>query len=199
MIQLSDTHYIGEGEIRFCYEHPYNKHLCIKIPRIETTRAYTNKELLYFKKLSKRNKVKYNYPFYSDFHSEEETNLGLGQVFDLVRDEATGKISKTLEFYLTHNNEISDGQLESALELLKEQMIKHRIFTRDLRARNVCCKLNTNHSVELIIIDGIGHRDFFPLADYFMYFSRKKIERTFYKWHFNSIEEQRLFLKKGAN
>lgn len=197
MIQLEDKHYIGEGEIRFCYEHPNDKSLCVKIPRPETTRAYTNKELLYFKKLSRRNKAKYQYLFYSDFYREEETNLGLGQVFDLVRDESTGNISKTLEYYLTKCTEIADQDLEKALAVLKQQMTKHKVFTRDLRARNICCKLKNDNSVELIIIDGIGHRDFFPFADWFHYFSKKKIDRTFTRWHFDNLTQQRRFLNKG--
>ncbi|MCA0153532.1 YrbL family protein [Winogradskyella vincentii] len=196
MLQLEKKHYIGEGEIRFCYEHPENLNLCIKIPRPETTREYTNKELLYFKKLSRRNTSKYQYPFYSDFHGEVDTNLGLGQVFDLVRDETTGDISKTLEYYLLKSNEIADERLKSALDDLRQHMIKYKVFTRDLRARNICCKLNKDDSVELIIIDGIGHRDFFPFADRFHYFSKKKVDRTFTKWHFDSLEDQRKFLKK---
>ena len=196
MIQLNDEFYIGEGEIRFCYEYPQNKSLCIKIPRPETTREYTNKELLYFNKLSKRNKANYKYPFYSDFHKEEETNLGLGQIFDLVRDETNGEISKTLEFYLIDSHEIDDEKLEKALRLLQQQMTQHKVFTRDLRARNICCKVNLDSSIELIIIDGIGHRDFFPFADLFNYFSTKKVARTFTKWHFDSLEEQRRFLKE---
>jgi len=196
MIQLKDAHYIGEGEIRFCYEHPKDTALCIKIPRKETTRMYTNKELTYFKKLSKRNKKLYDYVFYSDFHKEVETNLGLGQIFDLIRDETTGDISKTLEHYLKNDTAFSDNKLEAALLRLKQQMIKHRIFTRDLRARNLCCKVNKDKSIELVIIDGIGHRDFFPFADWFTYFTKKKIERTFTKWHFNSIDAQRQFLNK---
>ena len=196
MIQLNEVHYIGEGDIRVCYEHPHDKTLCIKVPRPETTRAYTEKELLYFKKLSKRSKEKFSYPFYSDFHKEVETNYGLGQVFDLVRDEANGDISKTLEFYLTHESAITDSQIEAALELLRAQMIKHRVFTRDLRARNICCKIKKDGTIELIIIDGIGHRDFFPFADWLTYFSKKKIDRTFTKWHFNSLAEQREFLNR---
>lgn len=198
MIQLADKHYIGEGDIRICYEHPTDKKLCIKIPRPETTRVYTEKELLYFKKLSKRNKSKYLYPFYSDFHKEENTNLGLGQIFDLVRDEATGKISKTLEYYLIEEHIIEDDKLENALKILKQQMTKYRVFTRDLRARNICCKIKNDASIELIIIDGIGHRDFFPFADWFHYFSKKKIDRTFTKWHFDSLEAQRKFLKRNV-
>ena len=199
MIQLNDKHYIGEGEIRFCYEHPKNKALCIKIPRPETTIEYTNKELLYFKKLSKRNKNKYGYSFYSDFYNEVETNMGKGQVFDLIRDETTGEISKTLEFYLNNTSKISDEELDAALKKLKKQMINNKIFTRDLRARNICCKLNKNDSIAFVIIDGIGHRDFFPLADWFHFFSIKKVDRTFTKWGFDSIREQRDFLKKEEN
>jgi hypothetical protein len=196
MIQLEDKHYIGEGEIRFCYEHPEDKNLCIKIPRPETTRAYTNKELLYFKKLSRRNKAKYQYPFYSDFHNEVKTNLGLGQVFDLVRDETTGNISKTLEYYLMESKVVPDEQIESALSDLKQHMTKYKVFTRDLRSRNICCKLKNNNSIELIIIDGIGHRDFFPLADWFHYFSKKKVDRTFTRWYFDSLKDQRGFLRR---
>ncbi len=196
MIELQNKYYIGEGEIRFCYEHPENSQLCIKIPRPETTREYTEKELLYFKKLSKRNKSVYRYPFYSDFNGEVETNLGLGQIFDLVRDETNGEISKTLEYYLIENNTLEDKKLEDALSILKQQMTKHRIFTRDLRARNICCKINKDDSIELVIIDGIGHRDFFPFADWFHYFSKKKVNRTFTKWHFDSLDAQREFLMR---
>lgn len=195
MIYLEKNHFIGEGEIRFCYEHPLNDQFCVKIPRVETTRDYTEKELKYFKKLSKRSKVNFQFSFYADFHQEIDTNLGLGQVFDLVRDETTNEISKTLEYYLTKDNSIDDNKLEDALKILKKQMIKHKVFTRDLRARNICCRIKNDGTVELVIVDGIGHRDFFPFADWFYYFSKKKVNRTFKKWHFDSIKDQRKYLK----
>jgi hypothetical protein len=76
-------------------------------------------------------------------------------------------------------------------------MIKHKIFTRDLRSRNICCRIiNEKNDIELVIVDGIGHRDFFPLADWFDFFSRKKVERTFDKWKFNCLNDQREYLKK---
>jgi hypothetical protein len=194
MLTLNEGHYIGEGEIRFCYYHPDNQNLCVKIPRKNTTRNYTLKEIKYFNKLSKRNN-KYTYKFYSDFQGEELTNLGLGQKFDLIRDYSSNEVSKTLEYYLLHSNKISDYKLESALIALKKMMIKYRVFARDLRSRNICCRLiNGDNDIELIIIDGIGHRDFFPLADWFNYFSKKKVERTFKRWKFNSLFDQREFL-----
>tara|TARA_B100000963_G_C22447345_1_gene589430 strand:- start:270 stop:875 length:606 start_codon:yes stop_codon:yes gene_type:complete len=198
VLVLSKDHYIGEGEIRFCYYHPDDMNLCVKIPRENTTRNYTLKEIKYFKKLSKRNKQKYGYKFFSDFQGEVLTNLGLGQKFDLIRDYSSNEVSKTLEHYLLHSSKISDNKIESAIMTLKQMMIKHRVFTRDLRSRNICCRLvNSNNDIELIIIDGIGHRDFFPLADWFYFFSKKKVERIFERWKFNSLSDQRKFLKKS--
>lgn len=196
MLSLNHEFYIGEGEIRKCYQHPDKELLCIKIPRKHVTREYTFKEILYFKKLSRRDKSGYKYPFYSDFHGEIKTSIGDGQVFDLIKDETTGKTSKTLEFYLQESTAISDDKLWKALQELKTQMTIHKVFTRDLRSRNLCCKILKNNSVQIIIIDGIGHRDFFPLADIFHYFSKKKIDRTFEKWHFTSLNNQRVFLSK---
>lgn len=171
--------------------------MCIKVPGPKITREYTFKEILYFRKIAKRNKSKYAYQFYSDFYDEAETNFDLGQIFDLIRDETTGNISQTLEFYILKSNTIADDKLEKALLELKQQMTKHKVFTRDLRARNICCKLKKDDSIELVIIDGIGHRDFFPFADWFHYFSKKKVERTFTKWYFDNIDEQRRFLQEG--
>ncbi len=196
MIVLNDEHYIGEGLIRTCYEHPEDKSRCVKVPKAHVTRDYTYKEILYYLKLQKRNTSKFNYPFYSDYRGELETNLGLGQVFDLVRDEQTGTISKTLEYYLNNETLVTSEKLWNALLQLKQQMTQFKVFTRDLRARNLCCKVLNDGTIQIIIIDGIGHRDFFPLADYFSFFSKKKIERTFKKWHFTSIEDQKAFLLK---
>lgn len=199
MVNLSNNNYISEGEIRACYEHPEDRNLCIKIPKPEVSREYTYKEILYYKKINKRRRSNGKYLFYSNFIGEIETNLGLGQMFDLVRDETTGKISKTLEYYLNKDTFLTDSQLDKALLHLKKQMIDHKIFARDLRARNICCKLKRDNIIELVIIDGIGHRDFFPFADYSTFFARKKIERTFEKWHFTSIESQRSFLECNNN
>ena len=197
MLTLSKDHYIGEGEIRYCYYHPDKDNLCIKIPRDQTSRDYTLKEIKYFKKLSKRNKDKYDYNFYSDFKGEELTNFGLGQKFDLIRDYNSNEVSKTLEYYLLHSNKISDKKIELGLIKLKHMMIKHRVFTRDLRSRNICCRItNDKNDIELVIVDGIGHRDFFPLADYFEFFSKQKVNRTYLKWKFQNLHEQREFLKK---
>ena len=196
MIFLSDNDYIGEGEIRVCYQHPHNKNVCVKVPKQAVSRAYTLKEIIYFKKLNNRRLKHHDYQFYSNFKGEIQTNKGLAQLFDLVRDEDTGNVSKTLEYYLIEDKSLPLEILENALKSLKDQMYQHRVFLRDLRARNLCCKKNIDGSVQLVIIDGIGHRDFIPLADTFDYYTRKKIERIFNRRSFNSIIEQKNHLNK---
>ncbi len=197
-LSLTEEDYIGEGEIRMVYKHPNNTVFCVKIPHQETTRDYTFKELLYYKKINKRKVAKTAYSFFSNFKEEVETNLGLGQVFDLVRDDTTNEISKTLEYYLLNNTNVTDDELNKALSVLRHQMINNRVFARDLRARNVCVKIDKNNNVNLVIIDGLGHRDFIPLGDIFHFFAKKKINRTFTKKHFNSIEEQRKYLMRSV-
>ena len=75
-------------------------------------------------------------------------------------------------------------------------MITHKIFIGDLRARNLCCKILKDNTIQLIIIDGICHRDFFPIADYFNYFAKRKVELRFLKANLHSLTSQRKILKR---
>lgn len=201
MIHIKTEDYIAEGEIRKCYYHPSDTSLCIKIPKPEVTQKYVDKELIYFHKISK--KKNFDYPFFSDYKGSTNTNLGIGYLFDLIRDETTNNVSLTLRHYLENKlNNVTDDMLKTALLKLKQQMIAHKIFTRDLRPRNICCKILHDGSLQMIIIDGIGHRDFFPLADYFKYFAKSKVERAFEKFELFDFKKQRNMFKelrkKGA-
>ena len=197
MIQISEKHYISEGMARKCYCHPDNNDLCIKIgkPQIEVKHLY--KEINYFKKIKNKDISRFEYQFYAEYHGEVETNLGTGFVYSLVKDEMSQNISLTLRHYLEMQNApFKDDVFVEALERLKQQMIKHRVFVGDLRARNICCKVLKNNSLQLIIIDGLGHRDFFPIADWFSFFAKKKIERRFLRAKMYSLAAQRDLLKQ---
>ncbi len=65
---------------------------------------------------------------------------------------------------------------------------------RDLMGKNICCKILKNKSIELIIIDGVGHRDFIPLVEWFHFFTKRKINKIFYKNKLNSMDEHRDWL-----
>jgi len=197
MIEIKDEHYIAEGLARKCYYHPDDTNLCIKVgkPEIEVKHLY--KEIHYFDKIKHKDITKYAYPFYANYLGEVTTNLGVGFVYDLIKDETTKNISLTLRHYLEMPDApFSDGMFVKGLDLLKQQMITHKVFVGDLRARNICVKILKDNTFQLIIIDGIGHRDFFPLADWFHYFAKKKVERRFLKANLHSLTAQRALIKR---
>ncbi len=197
MIEIKDKHYISEGLARKVYYHPDNNNLCIKIgkPEVEVNHLY--KEIKYYHKIKNKDTSKFDYSFYVTYHGEVDTNLGTGFVYDLVKDETTQNISLTLRHYLEMDNSpFSDEQFLEGLNRLKSQMIQHKVFVGDLRARNICVKILKDKSIDLIVIDGIGHRDFFPLADWFQYFAKKKVERRFLKANLHSLEAQRNLIKQ---
>ncbi len=196
MLQLNSSHYIAEGLARTCYQHPENSKLCVKIGKPDVEVVHLYKEIKYFNKIKNKDISKYEYPFYAMYHGEIETNLGTGFVYDIIKDEPTNKISLTLRHYLEMDNSpFSDAYIVQELHRLKQQMITHKVHVGDLRARNICVKVLKDNSMQLIVIDGLGHRDFFPLGDWFHYFAKQKVERRFVKNKLHSLKEQRQLIR----
>lgn len=197
MLHIKDQHYISEGLARKVYFHPENNNLCVKIGKPEVDTKHLYKEIKYFEKIKHKDTSKFDYQFYAKYLGETKTNLGTGFIYELVRDEESQNISLTLRHYLEMDNSpITDKQIEEGLQRLKQQMITNKIFVGDLRARNICVKLLKDNSIELVVIDGIGHRDFFPLADWFHHYAAKKVERRFFKAKLHSLSAQRALIKR---
>jgi len=196
MIEVKDKHFIAEGVYQMCYIHPENEKLCIKFSKQELSTSRLLYEINYFKKISKKNWKRFEYPFFTKYHGEIETNFGTGYVYDFITDETTGTISKTMEHYLLHPDpKVTDDMLRKAFERLKRLMIKHRVIANDIRSKNICCKILKDGSIQMIIVDGVGHRDFIPIVEWSSYFAKKKIERRLIKHDLHDIEAQRAFLK----
>lgn len=196
MIEIKDQHFIAEGVYQKCYLHPENNSLCIKISKQELSTSRLLYEINYFKKISKKNWKKFEYPFFTKYHGEVETNLGTGFVYDFITDETTGEISKTMEDYLLHPDpNISDDMLRKAFDRLIKLMVKHRVIANDIRSKNICCKVLKDGSIQMIIIDGVGHRDFIPIVEWSSFFAKKKIYRRLVKHELHDLEAQRTYLK----
>ncbi len=194
MFLLNPNHFFGEGTDQWCFLHPEDEHKCIKISKQPIKDSRLCKELRYTMKLQKRNTEKYAYPFYAQFLECVETNLGKGFVFDLIRDEDSGEISKTYEYYLMENQTVFDDQeLKVAFDLLIEQMAKHKVIAHDIGISNICCKIDKEGSLQMILIDGLGHRDFLPLVDRFSYFAKNKILRRIHKIQLQTPKRQRAY------
>jgi len=193
MIEIEEKHYIGQGKLQKCYIHPDNDNLCLKIKiKEQYENPRVNREVKYYKKIQKKNIAN---PFFAKYHGEVNTNLGVANIYDLIKDETTNNVSLTMDHYLKMDNSpFSDELFISKLEKLKKQMIEHKIIIRDLMGKNICCKILKNKSIELIIIDGVGHRDFIPLVEWFHFFTKRKINKIFYKNKLKSMDEHRDWL-----
>ena len=201
MLYLPNTHFIAEGFNQLCYQHPANKNLCVKVEKgnAESSKRLSN-EINHYRRISKKDFKKFDYPFFSKLIEEIDTNLGKGYVFDLVRDETTGKVSKTYYQYLMYpHDNVTDEMLSIAYNKLIDLMGKYKIIANDIRSKNICCRIKKDKSIEMVLIDGIGHRDFLPLVDYFSFFAKKKIARRLKYHSLENIETQRnFFLKRFA-
>lgn len=188
MIELHPDHFIGKGRTRTCHLHPDNPDLCIKIDRRKSG-GPTEKEARYYAKLS-RIRPDLAYTHIPRFHGFVETSLGCGGVFDLIRDETSGRISKTLSHYI-RNGEVTaaDPLWVEAHRVYMETLHDEAVVIRDFNPGNLCVRMMRDGSRRLVTIDGIGHRDFLPLCDYSPWFARRKLRRQVARKHFESLEE----------
>lgn len=195
MIQIEEKHYIGRGISQYCYIHPDNDNICLKIRRKRKKNPNDpriDREIRYYKKIQKKT----NLPFIAKYHGQKITNLGSASSFDLIKDETTNTVSLPLSDYLKMDNSpFSDDLFISELEKLKRKLIKHKIIVRDLKANNICCKVLKDNSIELIVIDGVGHRDFFPLVEWFSVFTKRKMDKIFFTRKLYSMDEHRSWLR----
>ena len=187
MIYLTESNYISKGRTRECYVHPQDSSKCIKIDFSEKGYHQTTKEAKYYHKLLKI-KPLLKYDFIPSFYGMEETSRGMGGVFDLIRDEDSGEISKTLGFYLRNGSIARDQKVwNDALTRFLKRLLDTGVIVRDLNPDNLCARRRLNGSFELVAIDGIGHRDFIPLCDYILRIARLKLHRYINKKGMNSI------------
>jgi len=106
-----------------------------------------------------------------------DTNLGQGAIFEMVRDD-DGQVSKSLNYYLAQENECFNSQVTTEIETLKQYFYTQWIVFHDLNPTNILVKRLGLDKFLLIVIDGIGHNHFIPLASYSSSFARRKLTRV---------------------
>lgn len=187
MIQLNDDLLIAQGGRRKCFQHPDDLHKCIKISFKEEECSATAHEANYYRKL-KRRQPSLDYAGLPKFYGYENSNLGNGGVFELIRDEGTLELSGTLDNYRQNGEIAKDPQLwDKTLAEFRSWMEKHSIIA-NFHHDNICAKRLADGSIRLIAIDGIGHHEFIPISDYLPFMARRKLQRYFKRNHLESVE-----------
>jgi hypothetical protein len=175
MLELSAATLVGKGLHREVHVHPDDDSKCVKVVVLRGEEE-TRREQAYYRFLQRRNIDWISLP---QFYDNEETNMGPGAVFDLIRDD-DGQVSKTLEFYLDNLSSTPElvESISQALLSLKLDLLEQNIITMTLKPKNMVLQLR-NDGMRCLIIDNIGNSDIVPISSYVRFFGRKKIER---KW-----------------
>ncbi len=188
MIELTPDHLVGKGRTRSCYRHPDDPGKCIKIDKRKHG-GPTAKEAAYYHKLA-RIRPNLSYTHIPRFHGFVETTLGRGGVFDLIRDETDGQVSRLLKHFIRSGEVAADDpRWLEAHRVYMKTLYEEAIIIRDFNAGNVCVRLLRDGGFHFVSIDGIGHRDFIPLCDYSRWLARRKLRRHVNRKNFGSIAD----------
>ena len=173
-LQLSPHDFVAEGADRKCFRHPDDASLCIKVLHPDTEPGRFRREIRYYSSLQRRG---VDFRHLTPCRGMIETSLGKGAIFDLVLDD-DARISRSLHHYLTQNDRHFNAWIAAEIEQLKQNLYDQWIVFHDLNPTNILVRRLGFDEFRLIVIDGVGHNRFFPLASYSSAFARKQLVRV---------------------
>jgi len=160
-LELHDGHYLGKGSKRICYRHPDDDLKCIKFD-LNRRRRFTAEEVRHYNRYARKGIV---FDVIAPYHGEVRTNSGTGYVFGLARD-FNGEVSQSVSHYLKScQDEALLDDLFAGMVHLKYYMISNGITLTLLEDHNMVYQRVDQSTGKVILIDGIGNNQFFPLAD----------------------------------
>lgn len=176
MFDLTDTHLLGKGSSRLCYQHPEDPaKCCIKI-------TYTRNpviEKLAMKHYRHHRRRGISWEMLAETYGPEETSMGQGVLFSLTRD-FDGTVSRTLDHYLKEKRLTpSQEKLSELFSAFWHYMLREQIVVRELKPDNIIPQRLSPDDARLILIDGVGNNQLLPIANYVRSFAKRVILR---KW-----------------
>lgn len=173
-LSLSPQLFVAEGTDRKCFRHPSDERRCIKVLHADTRPGRFWRELRYFRSLQRRG---VDFSHLTPYRGLVDTNQGHGAIFDMVLDD-DARISRSLHHYLGKNDGEFNARMIEEMERLKQNLYDQWIVFHDLNPTNILVKRLGYDEYRLVVIDGIGHNHFVPLASYSARFARKKLVRV---------------------
>lgn len=176
-IHLSPSNLIASGRQRACYQHPAHDEFCIKVHLSGRDDKETLREVRYYKRLYRKSLTT---KVISHYYGTQETNYGLGYVFQLVKDK-TGNVSHTLDYYLKNKDLFLKHKknMKIAYEQFKKMVYKEAIVTMALKTYNIVYQLGYKPHGQFIIIDNLGSPNFIPLDYFSTTIARSTLNRRF--------------------
>ncbi|MCG5281964.1 YrbL family protein [Providencia rettgeri] len=124
----------------------------------------------------------------SHYYGFQQTDRGLGYVFQLIKDK-TGNVSHTLDYYLKNKQLFLKHKknMKIAYEQFKKDIYKEAIVTMALKTYNIVYQLGYKPHGKFLIIDNLGSSNFIPMDYFSTRIARATLNRRF------SDFEQRLY------
>ncbi|MEZ8088214.1 YrbL family protein [Vibrio sp. 1S139] len=166
---------IGRGSERTCYLDPKDPNRCIKVSHRDKSKQ-TKREVAYLEKLKKNN---IDFTHLPQYYGVIDCGDYIGIIQEVVRND-NGDIASDLRHYLKRNRSEKElSFLQDGLNELKGYLKENNIIPSDLVLSNILV-LEKKESIKLVLIDGYGSTELFPLSNYLPLVGRRKIER---KWN----------------
>ena len=179
ILMLAPSDVIAKGLARTVYQHPDRGDACIKIDHYEYREEHKDmqREAAYYRRIMFFRRTKF-FSGIPNFYGLVQTNLGVGSIFELVKDETTGAISRPLNVIAIDELGHRYGEISAALDRLIQSLFDEGIVLCDPHPGNIVVQELRDGSLRLVFIDGIGHNIFIPIVDAFICLSRKKLARV---------------------
>ncbi|MCP4470865.1 MAG: hypothetical protein GY815_09300 [Gammaproteobacteria bacterium] len=90
----------------------------------------------------------------------------------------TRNFSRSLHYYLCQGDRRFNAWVVAEIECLKQDFYAQWIEFHDLNPTNILVKRLGFDEFRMVVIDGVGHNHFIPLASYSPVHARKKLVRV---------------------
>ncbi|WP_444924020.1 YrbL family protein [Microbulbifer sp. DLAB2-AF] len=191
MIDLNNREPFASGGNRFCYQHPQEPHLCVKVMRPGRTQILLDRAPWYKRGRgldsfddNLREQEGYSqsalqrdraglWQHLPRWYGIQQTSLGPAAVTDMILDE-NGTPAPTLRQYL--NKHGLDEEVRIALQEFASWLLEYGVLTKNLIAHNLVLR-RENGRLQIYLIDGLGCASFLPLPKFSSFFARRYIHR----------------------
>lgn len=174
-LELTDELFIAKGTQKAVYHHPNDKDKCVKVKIIEKNDDM-NKELKYRQSLQRRN---LHLSMLPEYYGTVETNLGIGYVFEYIRD-FDGNRSYEINEYLDNPQMIEDKlgmNVSSLMFLFKEIYFKEKPVLSNVELCNFLVQRTKTGENKIRVVDNLGTPVAIPLVYYFDYFLNRRTRK----------------------
>lgn len=169
---------IGQGEERSCYLNPDDPTRMVKFSPIRQS-TQTRREIRYFSALIKKG-IPFDFipRYYGEIH--EKDRLGIEQEF-IADEPGSSRAAPTVSDYVSRSLTAEEiAEFKKAYLELKNYLLCWNVIPANLALPNIVVS-KTSSGIRLVMVDGVGGTELIPLANWFRFLGKRKIERKWVK------------------